>query len=234
MLYELENLYGLTLSATDADIGYVKDFYFDDQTWCLRYVVVDTGNWLSERQVLLAPKAFDHGLGNGDQTTKHLHVNLTRQQISDSPPIETHRSITRQYEDSYYRYYGWPNYWDGGMLGSAGFPAFTPLPLQDHTHHGHNQRDDQHLRSTEAVAGYRVHGTDGEVGRVNDFVLNGKDFTIQEIIVETGSWLEDKRVRILTKHIERVSYEESAVYVKLSKADLAGTETEEVVHAGGK
>jgi PRC-barrel domain len=118
MQQELEHFYGLKLSATDRDIGKVQDFYFDDQSWKIRYLVADTGNWLSDRQVLLSPHAFSTDameLAHGD--AKHLRVNLTAKQIEDSPSIATHRTVSRQYEEKYYNFYGWPNYWDDGMMG---------------------------------------------------------------------------------------------------------------------
>src|SRR5688572_23454620 len=100
----LNNLYGDKLGATDGDIGHVKDFYFDDQNWALRYLVVDTGSWLPGRQVLLSP----HSLGHIDQANKILRLNLTRKQIEESPSIDSHQPVSRQYEEEYYQYFGWP------------------------------------------------------------------------------------------------------------------------------
>ena len=100
MLQDIEHLYGLQLSATDKDIGHVKDFYFDDLTWMIRYIVVDTGGWLTSRQVLLAPEAFAaNALNHGNANAKHIQVNLTSKQIEGSPSIEMHRTVSRQYED---------------------------------------------------------------------------------------------------------------------------------------
>ena len=124
MLRSIKQLYGEKLGASDGDIGHVKDFYFDDQKWAVRYVIVDTGSWISGRLVLLAPHAF----GSLHQDGRVLLVNLTRQQIENSPSIETHKPVSRQYEEEYYRYYGWPSYWDGdGMWGMSAFPV-TPTP----------------------------------------------------------------------------------------------------------
>ncbi len=222
MKQELEHLYGLKLSATDSEIGKVKDFYFDDQTWMIRYLVADTGGWLSGRQVLLSPHAFGAAaLGDASGDAAHLRVNLTRQQIEDSPSIETHRTVSRQYEEEYYSHYGWPNYWDGGILGAAGFPAFTPEAFQeDRSHHGHNQRDDIHLRSTKAVTGYRVHATDGDVGKVQGFVVNGKTWAISEVIIELEQGSDDTPVRLLTKHVKHISYETSTMFLNLSQSSL--------------
>lgn len=222
MKQELEHLYGMKLSATDSEIGKVKDFYFDDQSWQIRYLVADTGGWLSGRQVLLSPHAFgEAAMGDASGDATHIRVNLTRQQIEDSPAIESHRTVTRQYEEQYYNYHGWPNYWGGGMLGGAGLPTFTPETFQtDTSHHGHNQRDDIHLRSTKAVTGYRVQATDGEMGKVHGFVVDGKKWTINEIIIEPGQWRETLLLRVKVQHVVRIDYESSTVFLDVAKSKV--------------
>ena len=100
MLRSINQLYGDKLGASDGEIGQVKDFYFDDQNWAIRYLVADTGSWLPGRQVLISPHAF----GSLYQAGKLLLVNLTRKQIEDSPSIESHKPVSRQYEEEYYRY----------------------------------------------------------------------------------------------------------------------------------
>src|ERR1017187_9910774 len=152
MLQSIKQLCGDKLGASDGDIGHVKDFYFDDQNWAVRYLVADTGSWLSERLVLVSPHAF----GSLDQTGTVLRVNLTRKQIENSPSIESHKPVSRQYEEEYYRYYGWPYYWQGGGLwGMSGFPILElpsePLPSAPvPASHRHPKLADVHLRSTQA------------------------------------------------------------------------------------
>jgi hypothetical protein len=113
MLQSIKHLYRETLRASDGDIGHVKDFYFDDTNWAVRYVVADTGSWLSGRQVLLAPHAF----GPLYQDGKILLVNLNRKQIENSPSIALHKPVSRQYEGEYYQYYGWPTVGDINQNG---------------------------------------------------------------------------------------------------------------------
>src|SRR6478609_7582195 len=126
MLQSIKQLYGDKLRASDGDIGHVQDFYFDDQKWAVRYVVVDTGSWLLDRLVLIAPHAF----GSSDQNSNLLTVNLSRQQIEKSPPISSQKPVSRQYEEEYYRYYGWPSYWMGeGIWGLNPSPLMPPSSL---------------------------------------------------------------------------------------------------------
>ena len=112
MLRSIKQLYGNHLGASDGEIGHVKDFYFDDTNWAVRYLVADTGSWIAGRQVLLAPHAFS----TAHQDGKVLLVNLTRKQIENSPSIGTHRPVSRKFEKEYYQYYGWPSYWMGDLI----------------------------------------------------------------------------------------------------------------------
>ena len=119
MLHSIKQLRGTKLGASDGVIGQLKDFYFDDRNWVVRYLVADTGNWLPGRKVLLTP----HALDRLDPAGTLLSVRLTRKQIEDSPSMESHQPVSRQYEEEYYRYYGWPFYWQGNALwGMSGFP----------------------------------------------------------------------------------------------------------------
>ncbi|MEP6673163.1 MAG: PRC-barrel domain-containing protein, partial [Chthoniobacter sp.] len=117
MLRSLKHLYGKLLGASDGEVGSVKDFYFDDQRWAVRYVVADTGSWLPGRLVLISPHAFGNFCQQGGDS---LLVSLTRKQIEESPAIEAHKPVSRQYEEEYYRYYGWPTYWGGGAMWGMG------------------------------------------------------------------------------------------------------------------
>lgn len=227
MIHSLTELCGHSLAGSDGDIGHVKDFYFDDQSWAIRYVVADTGNWLTGRQVLLSPHAFVRL----DPEAKALRFNLTRQQIGSSPSIDSHRPVSRQYEEEYYRYYGWPFYWEGGgMWGAAPYPIVTPAVGRDNQrHHGHNQRDDVHLRSSKSVTGYEIQALDGGIGAVSGFMVDDKGWVIRDLCVEAGPWYSGKEVFIAPERIERISYEESKVFVNLTFGDIRRTAEHELV-----
>ena len=230
MLQDIKQFYGRKIGARDGAIGHVKDFYFDDRTWAVRYLVADTGSWLPGRQVLLTPHVF----GCFDTNTDVLRINLTRTQIEESPSIDSHLPVSRQYEEDYYRYYGWPVYWqDGGITGASGFPpvALPPLPISQ-PHHGHKQRDDVHLRSMKSVTNYAIQATDGPIGSVRSFMVHGTSWDIRKVIVETGHWYAGKPILILPESINRISYEDSTVFVNLTKNDIEKTLKNNVAHAG--
>jgi hypothetical protein len=209
MLQTINQLYGIKLGASDGEIGHVKDFYFDDQNWAVRYVVADTGSWLPGRQVLISPHAF----GSLHEAGKHLLVNLTRKQIENSPPIESHKPLSRQYEEEHYRYYGWPYYWQGdGLWGMSGFPILelpaNPFPGEPATASGSSaERTDAHLRSTQAVNGYHIKASDGTIGQ---------NWAIRQLVIKTGHRLSGREVQISTSKVDRISYEESTVFVNLT------------------
>jgi len=229
MLQNTKELYGHKLTASDGEIGHVKDFYFDDKTWVVRYLVADTGTWLTGRQVLLSPHAFGHL----DRTEKNLAVNLTRKQIENSPSIEAHKPVSRQYEIDYYQYYGWPAYWDGGaMWGLGGFPMVVPPSKDQLDARLHHHRDDKHLQSMHAVTGYAIHATDGEIGAVSGFLVDDKSWAVAQLVVESGTWFSGKEILIPSANIGRISYEDSQVFVNLTRSALRHTADHAVVQAG--
>jgi hypothetical protein len=222
MIQSIKQLYGDKLGATDGEIGAVKDFYFDDQRWAVRYLVADTGPWLTGRQVLISPHALDHLYQPG----KLVFVKLTRKQIEDSPAIETHQPVSRQYEIRYFQYYGWPDYWQGdGLWGHSGFPM-APAPaateMSEQAVANGTQRDSAaaHLRSTQAVAGYHVQGLDGLAGHICDFMMDDRSWAIRQLVVKTGHRLSGQEVEIPTDKVIRISYEESTVFVNLTMAAI--------------
>jgi hypothetical protein len=219
MLRSIKQLYGDKLGAADGDVGHVKDFYFDDQNWAVRYLVADTGSWLPGRQVLISPHAF----GSLEQAGKVLRVNLTRKQIENSPPIESHKPVSRQYEEEYYRYYGWPYYWQGSALwGMSGFPILElppkPLPAEPASVSGpHPERADAHLRSAQAVNGYLLQASDGTIGHIGDFMMDDQSWAIGQLVIKTGHRFYGKEVRIPASKVDRISWDESTVFVSLTK-----------------
>ena len=218
MLRSIKRFYGDRLGATDGEIGHVKDLYFDDQNWVVRYVVADTGSWLPGRKVLISPHAF----GSLDRAGKLLLVNLTRKQIEDSPSIESHKPVSRQYEEEYYRHYGWPYYWQGDALwGMSGFPVLElppkPLPGDQASASGRSPASaDAHLRSTQAVNGYHIQASDGTIGHICDFMMDHQSWAIRQLVIKTGHRFSGKEVQIPTSKVDRISYEESTVFVNLT------------------
>ena len=226
MLKNIKDIYGTTLAATDGEIGHVKDFYFDDVSWIIRYLIVDTGSWLPGRLVLLAPHAFD-GFGPDGDT---LRVRLTREQIENSPSIESQRPVTRQHEKDYYHYYGWPAYWDStGPWGLTDVPVLAPaLVLDEQEEKEMDLNDDVHLQSTRSITGYEIEAADGILGSLSGFLVDHKSWAIADLIAATGKWYDGKHILICPKSVKNINYGLAKVSVKLTRADLQRTHENEV------
>ena len=197
MLRTAGNLKGVTIEAMDGDIGSVQDLYFDDRTWTIRYLVVDTGTWLPGRRVLISPFAFHLVPG-----TSRLRTSLTKQQVKDSPSIDTDRPVDRQREIAFAQYYGYPFYWLGpnrwGELAYPGMPVppVQPTALEQEMLSRQWEDADPDLRSARDVMGYYLQATDGDLGHVEDFLVDAESWAIRYMIVDTRNWLPGRKVLV--------------------------------------
>jgi hypothetical protein len=196
MFWHASAINGYAIEARDGNIGTVSDFLFDDASWLVRWLVVDTGNWLSGRKVLLPPSA----LGRLYANDRVFAVKLTKQQIKDSPEIDTDRPVSRHMETSVYNYYGWSPYWGAYMPGSGMVsPYLGARRHEQKVSEAQADRDDVHLRSVEAVTGYHIHASDGEIGHVDDFLVDDADWSIHYLVVDTRNWWPGKKILISSR-----------------------------------
>jgi hypothetical protein len=229
MLVNATHLKGLTIRATDGELGTVDQFYFDDETWAIRYLTVETGGWLGGKMVLISPFSMTHA----DWEAKRLDVALTKKQVENSPDINTHQPVSRQHEAAYLGYYGYPYYWGGPyMWGPTFYPAGLEMPVNFYAEAMANriqsESADSHLRSSEAVTGYDIQATDGEIGHLDGFVLDDEAWAIRYIEVATRNWWPGKKVLVSPAWIERVSWTDSKVYTGLSREAIqSGPEYDE-------
>lgn len=208
MLSKVKSLKGYKLKGLDGEIGSVKEFYFDDNHWTVRYLVADTGNWLSERQVLISPYA----LIAVSPDSRNISIRLSKHQIEDSPSLLTDMPVSQQFEAAYYGYYGWPVYSDSSSVW-GNYPQTVQISGENRPPSSLDDKWDNHLRSTNAISGYRIQTSDGEVGHVEDFLIDDNTWTIRYLIVDTRNWWPGKRVLMSPQWIERVSWDESKVFV---------------------
>jgi hypothetical protein len=212
MLSKAKTLKGYKMDSLDGEIGKVKEFYFDDRHWTIRYLVADTGNWLTGRQVLISPYA----LGAVVREEQHITIDLTKKQIEDSPSLNSDKPVSRQFEEAYYGYYGLPVYWGGPYMWGA-----YPYVVRDREKWKEFTQGekawDPHLRSTYDVSGHHIQALDGELGHVQDFIIDDETWAIRYLIVDTHNWWPGKKVLVSPQWIERVSWGESKVFVNLSR-----------------
>jgi len=215
MLSKVKTLKGYQLHCLDGGIGRVEEFYFDDMHWTIRYLVADTGNWLRGRQVLISP----HALGGVNGEEQSITIKLTKRHIEESPSLESDQPVSRQFEEDYYGYYGWPMYWsDPYTRGSYLFTMGNHENLRQSTHA--EQAWDAHLRSTRDVTGHHIQASDGEIGHVDDFIIDDDTWAIRYLVIDTRDWWPGKKVLISPQWIERVSWEVSTVFVNLDRETI--------------
>jgi len=219
MYRNVNNLIGNRMEGTDGEMGKVEEFYFDDQAWIIVYLVVKTGNWLSGREVLISPYALIMGMDRPGI----FPVNLTKEQIKNSPDIDTNLPVSRQQEIALHQYYPWQSYWgtgfyEGGIWGIVTPPAVDPLPVKPPV-------GDLHLRSTHAITGYHIETTDGKLGHLRDFIIDDETWHIEYLVIEMHSWPAGKKVLIARKHIKEIQWAASKILVDVTSKVLENTRT---------
>jgi hypothetical protein len=197
MLHSWGDIAGVCVLATDGEIGKVSNFLFDDQTWKLRYFVVDVGTWLARKAVLISVSAVDRP----DWKGKTIHAQLTKEQVRHSPDVDSSQPVSRQEEIAMNKYFGWPAYWGGGAYGQL--PAPSVPPGRDYVAH---TRENPHLRSAERVTGYTVWDDDGELGRLEHFIVDEASWHIGYLDVKTGDWLHRRSMLLPTSWVRGVSW----------------------------
>ena len=212
MLCKVASLKGFRLHAVDGDLGTVKELVFDDRHWTTRYLVAETGNWLHEHQVLITPLA----LWAVDATKESIEVNLTKKQIEASPLLETDMPVSRQFEESYHMFFGWPLYWDGENTW-GNYPFLVQAREKGNTSPSTGKSWNPLLRSTHDVTGYAIHAADGEIGHVEDFLTDPETWTIRYLIVDTSNWWVGRRVLIAPRWIGKIDWETTSVTVNLTR-----------------
>ncbi len=212
MLVNVKMLNGFKLAAKDGEIGNVKELYFDDQYWTVRYLVANTGNWLTDRKVLISP----YSLGPVNKKSENISVDLNRRQIEESPTLESDKPVSRQFEEEYYSYFEWPRYWTGTLMWGP-----YPYILRDRTkRRADNEQGkswDPHLRSTNNVTGHHIQANDGEIGHVYDFIVDDETWAIRYLIIDTKNWWPGRKVLISPLWIDHISWEEKKVFINLSQ-----------------
>jgi uncharacterized protein YrrD len=238
MLLAISTLKGFSVEAKDGALGTVSDFLFDDTTWKLRWLVIDTGKWLTGRKVLVHPSV----IGDADHGSCTIMVGLTKAQVEDSPAIGQDQPVSRQMQNDLYSYYGWDPYWGGGIYGAGMYGAGVyggalsgggvgglapPLSTRSSSgeggaggaNYGEGDRNegDPHLRSTAEVTGYHVHATDGDIGHVEDFLVDSASWGIRYLIVDTSNWWFGQHVLMSPYAVKEVDWSDHHIRLDLSR-----------------
>ncbi len=239
MLIDAKTIEGFEIHATDGDIGKVHDVLFDDDQWTVRYLVVSTGSWINRERVLLSPECVT----GVDSDERKLSVSLRRQQVEDSPDVSSDIPVSRQQEERLRSYYAWPVYWGGAGLGdtmgggltpavapgapmlmmprpvdetlSGSVDASAPPPSQETEPAG-----DPHLRSAREVRDYEIAATDGDIGHVEDLVIDVRAWSVHRLVVDTKNWWPGRKVVVSPRQIQRVRWSDHSVRVNLTRDEI--------------
>ncbi len=222
MLYRMEQLYGYDIHGIDGEMGELGDIYFDSLTWATRYFVVDTGGWLTGRQVLVVPMVVEEP----DLREEALPVQLTQEQIEKSPEIDLAQPVSEQQLQDLHAYYGWPwtmtptahpgaYYLPAPLLPSAAAVVGGPEPEV-----GEEEEVNPYLRSSREVRGYTIQARDGEIGHIEDFLVDPLDWVIRYLLLDTGGWLGGRKVLMAPTWVEELSWVRGKVYMDLRRETI--------------
>lgn len=215
MLRSLKEIEHYTVSATNGDIGTVVNFLLDDEHWTIRYLVVKTGGFFNQRQVLISPIFFREV----EWAAARFHVALTMDKIKNSPSVDADKPVCRQHERDYYGYYAYPYYWgSSGTWGMGAYPgALTAAASCDASIQSCSEPGDVHLRSAQDIRGYHIQGSDASMGHVDDFIVDDATWTIRYLVVNTSNWWVGKKVLISPRWAASISWEHRSVSVGLTR-----------------
>jgi hypothetical protein len=205
------------LAARDGVVGRAEDLYVEDATWTVRYLVVKENAWLAGRQVLISPIA----VGKIDDARRAVAVQLSIDQVKNSPPADSDKPVSRQYEEEYFRYYGWPLYWSGEeRWGGSVYPMDMAIPnisavLRE-------PGGNPHLHSVADMLGYGVRARDGHAGEVRDVIFDDETWALRYIVVNTRDSLPGREVLVPSRCIGHVAWDDSAVTVDLAGDQVRG------------
>jgi hypothetical protein len=233
MIRLFSDVKGTIVRASDGDIGKIIDYYFDDQSWAIRYLVVDVGTLVFGGFALISPIS----VSDTDWKGHRISLSIDRDRVASSPTTDILRPISRQYEAEYYHYYGYPLYWTGpGIWGAQATPealiaatppvtaggAATPEAAENLVADSQagGKMEDSRLRSAKEVAGYHIRATDREVGHLDDYLLDPQTWVIESIVIDTSNWPGGKSVVLAREQIERVDWASRRILVNMTSDEV--------------
>lgn len=217
MLRSLNEILGYRVETLDGVLGRVKDFLFDDQSWGIQYLAVDTGDWLLDGRVLIAPQTAREPVWSSGV----IPVTLTKEQVASSPGIESHVPVSRRYERWRPDYYSWQLNWLASSPLGIGAPGILmPVTMAQAEEPDSQPAPEEHLQSARDVTGYRAGALDGEVGRVADFLVLTETWVIRYLVVETRRWIPGRKVLVSPAWVTRMDWPEKRLHMDLNREEI--------------
>ena len=188
------------LQTENGDAGQIHDLYFDDSSWAIKYVVIDSGGWFPGKRLILPVSEIDDAV----EALQTIRVNLRREDIENGPGIDEVKPVSRQIvrtllshhkvlillpTDNHYL----PNWLIKILKAVSSQTEKMPAPAA-----GHHQ-----LRSAREIIGYNVIYNDEKIGFLSDLIVNTVDWTIPSIVAKQRKPLMETSVLMLSpEHVE--------------------------------
>ncbi len=204
----LNALVGSPVIATDGETGRIRNFLFDDQSWKVRYLVVDVGNWMKRRDVVIPVTALEQP----DRANKTFRAHMTKKQIADSPDVDAEKPVSRQQEIAMAEYFGPLACWIDREFGLSSLPTGASYPVRT--------AEDLHLRCSSHLLGYHVWATDGDFGTLEGLVMDEASWHLGYLDVKSGDWLQNRSVLVPTASVQSVSWPDLRIYLSHAKTGI--------------
>jgi len=223
MLHLAHKIAGAAVKGTDGDIGTLDDFYFEEDRWTVRYLLVDTGKWFSGKRVLISPMSVRDGWGKAG-----VRLGLTKDQVWNSPEFKEDQTLSVAGETQLLAYYGYPDYWGAASIwGNYDNPLALVEGVPQETMHAPPPNDGidpeaRHLRSIKKSTGYHLHARNGEIGHVDDFLIGQDSWRIRYLLVDTSNWIGGRSVILSPETVEGIDKERGQLYVAADREDIKG------------
>ena len=208
MLRCLSSILGYKVGVGATSFGHVKDFYFDDRGWTVRYLLIKPLRRYGLDKLLLSPSS----LGELKDADKVVPAIVPVEKMLSAPKQEEELTVSRQYEIALSEHYGWPFYWDGKLTSTT--PLVT-LPDEVVLPEG-----DPNLRSAVEVMGYTVQANDDTVGHIDDFVVSTETWCVESVVVDTRDWLPDRKVTLSHRKVERIDWQSGTIFIPSKTEDV--------------
>jgi len=224
MLFAVGGLLGCSVEASDGRVGAVKDFLIDAGNWRIRWLEVDSGDWLADRKVLIHPSAIEpldvSGPRNrlpmmSGQQMPVVSVRVTKQKIEAGPATPEDAPVTKRLEVRLHEHYGWDPAWGASYFGAGVVSKSPAVPAGDSR--------DPHLLRAASVSGCRVHAADGDLGHVENLLADDVRWDICYLVIATRNWLPGKHVVLAPFAVTGVDAEERRVDVNVTREQVTSS-----------
>jgi len=225
MLRKLKNLEGFNVHGRDEDLGKVKDFYFDQHLFVLRYIVVDTGSWLKKEKTLISTEAFE----KINYSAKEILVDLSSADLEEAPSLDKNKPVSKMMEKRVVKHFDWPIYWssphpsDGPPIQAGTImreKLFDSEKLLDEEKQMKEEEIESNLRSFNEVRGYHIQAEDKEFGHLEDIFVDEENWVIRYLLIDTRNILPGKDVLIAPEWLQNISWNQEKIFVSKSKEEI--------------